>query len=92
MNCCDYDCNQGRDCPARASVCKRCHGIGYDASGQHCTCRQPTKVARIGRKDYAREPLPVSASRTYLRDLAKWMLIVLALLLAMALASGVAHA
>ena len=24
MNCCDYDCNQGRDCPARA---KRCHDL-----------------------------------------------------------------
>lgn len=71
MNCCDYDCNQGRDCPARGPA---------------------AKVARIGRKDYAREPLPVSASRTYLRHLAKWMLIVLVLLLALALASGVAHA
>lgn len=22
MNCCDYDCNQGRDCPARVAKCK----------------------------------------------------------------------
>lgn len=31
MNCCDYDCNQGRDCPARkpatvARVGQRIHG------------------------------------------------------------------
>lgn len=31
MNCCDYDCNQGRDCPARkpakvANVGQRMHG------------------------------------------------------------------
>lgn len=23
MNCCDYDCNQGRDCPARVAKVKR---------------------------------------------------------------------
>lgn len=22
MNCCDYDCNQGRGCPARVAKCK----------------------------------------------------------------------
>ena len=22
MNCCDYDCEQGRDCPARVAKCK----------------------------------------------------------------------
>ena len=93
MNCCDYDCNQGRDCPARASVCKHCHGIGYDASGMRCTCTdQGAKVARIGCKDYAREPLPASASRVYLRHLAKWMLICIATLFAAALFLGVAHA
>lgn len=27
MNCCDYNCNQGRDCPARvAKVGQRVHG------------------------------------------------------------------
>jgi hypothetical protein len=27
MNCCDYQCNQGRDCPARmAKVGQRMHG------------------------------------------------------------------
>lgn len=32
MNCCDYDCNQGRDCPARkpakvANVGQRMHDL-----------------------------------------------------------------
>ena len=35
--CCNYGCNQGRNCPARK--CPHCHGMGYDASGQKCTCQ-----------------------------------------------------
>lgn len=35
--CCNYGCNQGRNCPARKS--HHCHGMGYDASGQKCTCQ-----------------------------------------------------
>ena len=70
-----------------------CNESGDCRPGRDCPVRkQAAKVARVGRKDYAREPLPVSASRTYLRHLAKWMLIVLALLLTLAIASGVAHA
>lgn len=34
MNCCNHNCNQGRNCPARG--------------------------AKIGRKDYAKEPYPPS--------------------------------
>ena len=39
MNCCyEYgNCRQGRDCPIRK--CPYCHGMGYDASGQKCTCQ-----------------------------------------------------
>ena len=39
MNCCDDygKCTQGRDCPIRK--CPYCHGMGYDASGQKCTCQ-----------------------------------------------------
>ena len=65
MNCCNKDCNQGRDCPVR--------------------------VAKIGRKDHAPAPLPPSFWRAYLKHLAKWMLICIALLFAAAIATGVAH-
>ena len=39
MNCCDEygNCRQGRDCPIRQ--CPHCRGMGYDASGQKCTCQ-----------------------------------------------------
>ena len=47
-------------------------------------------TARIGRRDYDRDPLPPSPARAYLRHLAKWMLIVLALLIGMAIAAGLA--
>ena len=43
MNCCDYDCNQGRNCPAR--------------------------VARVGQKMPAAEPLPESVWRYWLKRL-----------------------
>lgn len=49
MNCCTGDCNQGRDCPARA------------------------KVARIGRKDYDREPIPPMTWRSTMQRLAHWV-------------------
>lgn len=77
MNCCNEygDCRQGRDCPVRkAATCPHCHGLGYDASGYSCTCASPARVARIGRKDYAQEPLPPLPWRRQLRHLARWML------------------
>ena len=49
MNCCNHNCNQGRNCPAR--------------------------VAKIGRKDYAKEPYPPSPAPRYLKRAAKWALI-----------------
>ena len=49
MNCCNHNCNQGRNCPAR--------------------------VAKIGRKDYAKEPYPPSSAPRYLKRAAKWALI-----------------
>jgi hypothetical protein len=42
---------------------------------------RPVRVAKIGRKDHAPAPLPASLWRAYLRHLAKWMLITLAVLL-----------
>jgi hypothetical protein len=83
MNCCDEygDCRQGRNCPARAQACKHCHGIGYDASGLACTCTGPAKVARVKNRHHAKAPLPNNMWRAYMRHLAKWMLIVWALLI-----------
>lgn len=47
MNCCNQNCNQGRECPAR--------------------------VARIGRKDHTREPLPPTVWRRHVRALTYWV-------------------
>ena len=52
MDCCNHNCNQGRNCPAR--------------------------VAKIGRKDYAKEPYPPSSAPRYLKRAAKWVLICIA--------------
>lgn len=64
--CANHGCNQGRECPARA-----------------------TPVARIGRKDYAREELPPSVWPRHLRILCKWMLVVIMFLLYAALMAAV---
>ena len=88
MNCCDYDCNQGKDCPARKPVCKHCYGLGYDASGYACTC-EPAQVAKARPVMLDREILPPTRWRSYVRELAKWMLGVLALLLYAVLASAI---
>jgi hypothetical protein len=92
MNCCDYDCTQGRDCPARAAQCPHCYGTGYDASGYTCTCVTAAEVAKVGRKYHDRDPLPANAWHVYMRHLAKWMLIALAGVLVAVLALGVTHA
>lgn len=52
----------------------------------------PVRVAKVGRKAHAPAPLPASFWRAYLKPLAKWMLICIALLFAAAIATGVAHA
>jgi hypothetical protein len=48
--------------------------------------------ARIGRKDHAPAALPCSPWREYLKHLAKWMLIAIAVLLISAAVVGVSHA
>jgi hypothetical protein len=92
MNCCDYDCTQGRDCPARATECPHCRGLGFDASGLRCTCQMPARVTKVKRRIHTKDPLPASPSRVYLRHLAKWLLIVLGTTLLATLALGVAYA
>lgn len=52
MNCCNHNCNQGRNCPAR--------------------------VAKIGRKDYAKEPYTPSQAPRCIKRAAKWALICIA--------------
>ena len=54
MNCCDYDCNQGRNCPAR--------------------------VAKVGQRTPAAEPLPPSTLPGQMRQVAKWALVCIATL------------
>lgn len=51
MNCCDYNCNQGRNCPAR--------------------------VARVGARYPAAEPLPPSGSPRLLKRGAWAMLLLI---------------
>ncbi len=60
-------------------ICHHCYGIGYDASGYPCTCRPPAKVARVGRKYRTTFDDPVGKSpwRRQLKDLARFMLVVL---------------
>lgn len=82
MNCCDYDCSQGRDCPARnRPICKHCYGLGYDASGYTCTCARPAAVAKAGKRTHGPEPLPRSMWRTHLGSLARAMLLCLAVVM-----------
>jgi hypothetical protein len=52
----------------------------------------PVRVARIGRKDYDKEPYPPSPAPRYLGHLAKWMLICIAVVFAAAFTAGVLHA
>lgn len=91
MNCCDYDCTQGRDCPARAA-CPHCRGLGFDYSGMRCDCQAPARVTKVKRRIHTQDPLPASPSRAYMHHLAKWMLIALATMFVAALALGVAQA
>lgn len=67
-----------------------CSSYGCN-QGRDCPVRA-AKVARIGRKDYAREALPRSPWRVYIKHLAKWMLICIAVVFAAAFIVGVLHA
>lgn len=65
-----------------------CDEYGECRQGRDC----PIRVAKVGRKDHAPAPLPASLWRVYLKHLAKWMLICIAVLFAAAIATGVANA
>lgn len=45
MNCCDYDCNQGRNCPARTTewVCPFCYVKG---------CQTPDKCRSLAIRNH----------------------------------------
>lgn len=58
--------------------------------GRDCPVRTE-RVARIGRKDYAREALPPTAWKRQLRVLAKWMLAVYVLLMLGLIAYGILY-
>lgn len=53
-----------------------CDEYGNCRQGRDCPIRAE-RVARIGRKDYAKEPLRGSHWRLHLRYLAKWLLVTL---------------
>lgn len=91
MNCCTYDCNQGRDCPVRQlKVCPECYGTGYDSSGYDCTCgAKPAAVAKVGKRIHDKTPLRSSAWRVYLKDLTRSILLVMAVMFISAIAVGV---
>ncbi len=91
MNCCDWDCNQGRDCPARKpKACPHCYGTGYDASGYDCGCgTKPARVAKVGKRMQAAQPLNGTPWRRQLKDLARGALVMLAVVLISAAAVGV---
>lgn len=67
MSCCNHNCNQGRDCPARVAKVKN---------------RAPKHPA----------PLREEIRNVYLRHLAKWMLVIIAVLFAAAFVVGAGHA
>lgn len=54
--------------------------------------KHPATVAKIKSRDHARAALPHSPWRVYLKHLAKWMLVCIAVLFAAAFAVGVSHA
>lgn len=68
-----------------------CDEYGDCRQGRDCPVRA-AKVARIGRKDYAKEPYPPSPTPRYLKHLAKWMLICIAVVFAAAFTAGVLNA
>lgn len=61
-----------------------CDEYGDCRQGRDC----PVRVARIGRRDYAKEPYPPSPAPRYLKHLARWVLITIAAAFAAAFLVG----
>jgi hypothetical protein len=70
-------------------TCPHCRGLGYDASGYTCTCVTAAEVAKVGRKYHDRDPIGRLPWRDYLKDLARGLLLCLAVMLVSALVVGV---
>lgn len=68
-----------------------CDDYGNCNQGRDCPIRH-SKVARVGRKDHDKAALPRSPWPVYMKHLAKWMLICVAVLFAAAIIAGVANA
>jgi len=61
-----------------------CDEYGDCRQGRDC----PARVAKVGKRMHGKEPLNASAWRMYLKDLARSMLIVLAVMLVSAATMG----
>jgi hypothetical protein len=53
MNCCDYDCNQGRNCPARKASPLATPGMGKVGRRYHTASALPPSVWRKSIKPWA---------------------------------------
>ena len=94
MNCCDYNCDQGRNCPARSSVARiksstpKFSDVVPPETGNF-------QIVDLGPDDSDCQPLTHDESMALMRTLLSWLLGVLALVGAVALAvsySTEAHA
>lgn len=65
-----------------------CDEYGECRQGRDC----PARVAKVKRRDHAPAALPHSPWRAYVKHLAKWLLVCLAVLFAAALFTGVTNA
>jgi len=69
-----------------------CNDYGDCRQGRDCPARmQGAKVAKIKRRTPDKQALPATAWRAYMRHLAKWMLIVWAMLIAVPLIVSLAR-
>jgi hypothetical protein len=86
MNCCDYECNQGRDCPARKPTWPRLPEICPTATATATTpaatpaLAVPADVAKVGKRMQAAEPLRGASWRREHKHLARALLLCVAVM------------